>query len=94
MKRVICSDRLDADFNEELSFDGKKIHIPTRYIKKSGRPIFLKIKDTEGSVLLEPTYLSEYGHDELFRYLPSWGLKIVKNIASVPDVWVVDYIET
>lgn len=93
MKRVICNDLVSADFSEQFSFDGKKIYIPTRYIKKSGRHIFLKIEDTEGNVLLKPTYLAEYAHDSLFRYLPSWGLKIVKNIASIPNVWVVNYQE-
>lgn len=98
MKRVICDDYFDEDYNEKFSFDDKKIHIPKRYLDKNyilGNPryrnVFRKIEDTEGNVLLEPTHLHEDVDDELYRYLPSWGLKVVKTIAGVPNVWVVDY---
>lgn len=93
MKRIICEDFYSKAFSDKLSFDGNEIHIPTRYRKKSRQSTALKIEDTEGYVLLEPTYLSESTIGEIYRYLPSWGLKIVKNIASVPNVWVVDYRE-
>ena len=98
MKREIFNDYFDEDYNEKFSFDGRKIHIPERYLDKNhilGNPryrnVFRKIEDTEGNVLLEPTYLHPDVDTELYRYLPSWGLKIVKSIASVPNVWVVDY---
>lgn len=94
MKRVICNDWDSADFSEQFSFDGKQIHIPKRYIDRPGTRFLFKIEDTEGNLLLRPTYLNGDTIDTLSRYLPSWGLKIVKNIASVPNVWVVDYIET
>ena len=93
MKRVICSDFFDTDYNEKFSFDNNQIHIPKRMVNNRNSKILLTVEDTEGNVLLEPTYLTEYARDSLFRYLPSWGLKIVKNIASIPNVWVVDYQE-
>lgn len=96
MKRVIYDDWYMGDVSENLSFDGEAIHIPTYAIykgKRAQRPILLTIEDTDGNVLLEPTYLHSDTEDELFRYFPSWGLKIVKQIAGVPNVWVVDYQE-
>ena len=96
MKRVICNDWLSEDFSEKFSFDGKQIHIPARHLKRgktAHRPVFRTIEDTDGNVLLKPTYLHPDTEDELLRYFPSWGLKIVKTIASIPNVWVVDYQE-
>lgn len=89
MKRVICNDYFDEDYSEKFSFDGNEIHVPSRYIKKSRKSIPLQIEDTDGNVLLESTCFAESTIDEIYRYLPSWGLKVVKNIASVPNVWVV-----
>lgn len=92
MKRIICNE----DFSEKFSFDGKQIHIPTRYIdiaKRTSRPVLRKIEDVDGNVLLKPTYLPSYAEEELRRYFPSWGLKVVETIASIPNVWVVDYQE-
>lgn len=100
MKRVICNSNRhgDIDWNDKFSFDGEKIHIPERYLNGQsilGRPyhrnILRKVEDTEGNVLLEPTYLHKDVEDEMLRYFPSWGLKIVNTIASIPNVWVVDY---
>lgn len=91
MKRIICNE----DFSEKFSFDGKQIHIPTRYIdiaKRTSRPVLRKVEDVDGNVLLKPTYLPSYAEEELFRYLPSFGLKVVNTIASIPNVWVVDYL--
>ena len=105
MKRVICNSKYhddwdDIGWNDKFSFDGKKIHIPERYLDTNhilGNPryrnVFRKIEDTEGNVLLEPTYLHEDVDAELYRHFPSWGLKIVESIASIPNVWVVDYEE-
>ena len=92
MKRVICNE----DFYENFSFDGKQIHVPTRYIdiaKRTSRPVLRKVEDVDGNVLLKPTYLPSYAEEELRRYFPSWGLKVVETIASIPNVWVVDYQE-
>ena len=100
MKRVICNSKPydDIDWNDKFSFDGEKIHIPERYLNGQSvlglphhRKILRKIEDTEGNVLLEPTYLHEDVEAEMLRYFPSWGLKIVEQIASIPNVWVVDY---
>jgi hypothetical protein len=96
MKRVICNDYFDEDYSENFSFDGKQIHIPTRYIdiaKRISRPVLRKVEDVDGNVLLKPTYLPSYAEEELRRYFPSWGLKVVETIASIPNVWVVDYQE-
>lgn len=85
MKRVICSKQARM-----------KIQIPDWAIAKGNRtqhPILLKIEDTDGNVLMKPTYLASDTTDELLRHFPSWGLKVVKTIASVPNVWVVDYQE-
>lgn len=90
MKRVICNNYFDEDYSEKFSFDGKKIHVPARHQKIEKRQVLRKIEDTEGNVLLSPTYLSERAETELYRYLPSWGLKIVKTVAGNPNVWVVD----
>lgn len=92
MKRIICNE----DFSEKFLFDGKRIHIPTRYIdraKRTSRPVLRKVEDIDGNVLLKPTYLPSYADGELFRYLPSLGLKVVNTIASIPNVWTVDYQE-
>ena len=91
MKRVICSDFFDTNYSEKFSFDNNQIHVPKRMLNNRNSKILLTIEDTEGNVLLKPTYLTEYARDSLFRYLPSWGLKIVKTIAGIPNVWVVDY---
>ena len=94
MKRVICNDWLSEDFSEEFSFDGKQIHIPARHLKRgktAQRSVLRTIEDTEGNVLLKPTYLHPDTEAELLRYFPSWGLKIVHQIGSIPNVWVVDY---
>jgi hypothetical protein len=89
MKRIICEDFYSKAFSDDFSFDGNEIHVPSRYIKKSRKSIPLQIEDTDGNVLLESTYFAKSTIDEIYRYLPSWGLKLVKNIASVPNVWVV-----
>ena len=100
MKRVICNSNRydDIDWNDKFSFDGEKIHIPERFLtdqiySRHHRNILRKIEDVDGNVLLEPTYLHHDAEDELLRYFPSWGLKVVETIASIPNVWVVDYQE-
>ena len=85
MKRVICSKqaRMRMRISDWAIANGKR----------DKHSVLLKIKDTDGHVLLKPTYLtSDFIEDELLRHdFPSWGIKVIKTIEGNPTVWVVDY---